>query len=79
MIGGHGKSNFLSVGPDAVRIYEEGCAETLATVVDLDQGIADTKDAAAKSKLWVERRQLDTYVEFPIDDFIQQILAGLDQ
>lgn len=68
-----------SRGGDAQRLYEEGRAKTQEVLEAFDQRISDAKsDEAQTAMLRIHRRQLPNYAQFPYDDMVQQVLAGLD-
>ncbi len=65
-------------GPDAQRFYEEGRAKSRAIHADFQRRIAAAAGAEA-AKLKIERRRIVHYVDFPYDQIIRRILAGLDR
>ena len=64
---------------DAQRLYEEGRAKSQAIHDDFERQIATAESASVAATLKMESHQATRYVEFPYDQTIQQILAGLDQ
>ena len=66
-------------GPEAKDYYERGRAKTAKILADFDQKIAAATDEAERARLKVERRQLPRYVEFPFDQTLREILAGIDK
>jgi len=68
-----------SQGEQARRLYELGRKEARIALEGFDKGIATSKDAATRSRLRVERRQVRRYATFPFEDWVEQILAGLNR
>jgi len=66
-------------GADAQRIYRQGRDRTQAKIAEYDKKIADSGGGTAAEMLAIQRRQMNNYVTFPLDDAFKQILAGLDQ
>jgi serine/threonine protein kinase len=66
-------------GPDAKADYERGRAKTREVLGDYDRKIESAKGDAERGLLKVERRQLSHYVDFPFDQALRDILAGLDK
>jgi len=65
-------------GPQAVQAYQQGRERTRKRVAEFDEQIAKAPGTAVAARLRVERQLPDRYVEFPYQDIVQQILAGLD-
>jgi len=66
-------------GADAQRIYQQGRGRTQAKITEYDKKIADSGGGTAAEMLAIQRRQMNNYVTFPLDDAFKQILSGLDQ
>jgi len=68
-----------NIGPDALRHYEQGRAKSKSIADDFDKRAADATASADAAKLKIERRRLIHYADFPYDQAVRRILAGLDQ
>ncbi|MCC6124571.1 MAG: protein kinase [Pirellulales bacterium] len=66
-------------GPEAKNAYVLGRANARKILDEIDRKIAAAGDEAERSRLKIERRQLAHYVEFPFDQAIRGILAGIDK
>jgi hypothetical protein len=66
-------------GPEAVEAYRQGRQKTASVVQNYDKQIASAADTATAAKLRVERRLLVNYAEFPFQEMLRQILAGLNR
>ena len=65
-------------GPDAKNAYEQGRERTRAVLGDFDKKIASSEDEGEKADSKIERRRLLHYADFPYDQSLREILAGLD-
>ncbi len=66
-------------GPTANEHYQRGRADSRNTAQDFDRRIAASAAPATVALLKVQRRQVNRYAEFALEDVAQQILAGLDR
>ena len=64
---------------EAKRFYQEGRAKSHGVLDKFEQQIAASDSPEEIARLKIERRRLLHYAEFPFDQTLQQILAGLDQ
>ncbi len=65
-------------GPRALEAYEQGRQRTRKRIAEFDEQIAKAASDAVAARLKVDRQLPSRYVEFPYQDAVQQILAGLD-
>ena len=66
-------------GPSATAAYGEGRQKTASIAQDYDRRISSSTVPADTAKFRIERRRLVNYAEFPFDEMMRHILAGLDQ
>jgi hypothetical protein len=69
----------LANGADAQRSYDLGRASSRKVGDDFARKMADTEPADVRAKANVDRRTLIPYVDFPYNQAVRQIRAGLDQ
>jgi eukaryotic-like serine/threonine-protein kinase len=66
-------------GPAAKELYEQGRKASLAVLADFDARMAESKNETEISKLKVDRKQLSKYADFPLDQYIRQVLLQIDE
>jgi hypothetical protein len=66
-------------GPQIETVYGQGRSRVRARLAEFDQRIASAASEADNSRLKVERKQVTHYAQFPFDEAVQRVLAGLDQ
>jgi hypothetical protein len=66
-------------GEEAKNQYEQGRAKSRKILADFDEKIAASDDDAKKGLLSIERRRLLHYADFPFDQTLRDILAGIDR
>jgi len=64
--------------PSAKKLFEQGRQYAQQLMADIDQKI-DRVDNITAAKLRLQRRQVRTYAEFPYQQAVQTILAGMDK
>ena len=66
-------------GGEADRFYQEGRDHSHQIAEDYDQKLAAAPDGFESSGFKVERRRLVHYADFPLKQYVQDVLAGLDR
>ena len=65
-------------GQQAADLYAKGRQTSAAVLADYDKRAAETSDEAETKKIEIDRRQLFRYADFPLNEYIRQLLAHLD-
>ena len=66
-------------GGEADRFYQEGRNHSHQIAEDYDQKLAAAPNGFESSGFKVERRRLVHYADFPLKQYVQDVLAGLDR
>lgn len=66
-------------GDEAIRLYTRGRSRTKSTLNDYDRRISTAENEPTQKKLKIDRRTLKNYTQYPFDEIVQRILAGLDR
>jgi hypothetical protein len=66
-------------GDAARKLYEQGRNQTREMVKQFEARIESAADEATRARLRIERRQVSSFVQFPYDAALADVLAGLDR
>jgi hypothetical protein len=66
-------------GPEAQKLYAAGRSQVISKLTQLDQQLEAAAVEDERIRLRIERRRAGHYTDFPYDEAVERILAGLDK